>query len=180
MQIIQKPEYIALFVATLAIIINVYIAWKNRKHALAKEEYFKLQQIAEKIIAKLLILETHREKLKVFFEKSYQAEQSKMVFIDINDTFDKTDFEKNCSEIVSLIEIYFDNLKNDWNICMDCMGKMYTVIFLLKVRIDKKESINWPEEAEKLNKESITLGQNPKKISNSIKQELKKFKAVNL
>ncbi len=177
---IQKPEYIALFVAVLAIIINVYIAWRNRRYALAKEEYFKLQQIAEKVISKLLFLHNHREKLKIFLEQSYQAKQKDAIFIDINNTFDKTEFEKDCDEIASLIEIYFNNLNNDWNLCLDCMGKIYTIVFLLKVRIDEGEKINWKEEADKFNEASIKLGQKPKEISDSIKEELKKFKDVNL
>jgi len=68
-----QPEYMALFVSIVAIVASVYIAWRNRKYALAKEEYFKLQQVVERIDAKLLVLENHREKLKIFFEQSFKV-----------------------------------------------------------------------------------------------------------
>jgi len=71
--ILFKSEYIVLYVAVIAICVNVYIAWRNRKYALAKEEYFKLQQVVKKIDFKLLIIESHREKLKIFFELSFDS-----------------------------------------------------------------------------------------------------------
>ena len=53
----SQPEYLVLLISVTAITANVYISHRNRKYALAKEEYFKLQQVVEKIMAKLVILE---------------------------------------------------------------------------------------------------------------------------
>lgn len=107
----KKPEYLALLISIIAICANVYISRRNRKYALAKEEYFKYQQITEDIISKLLILENHREKLRIRIVLSSKANtEERTIFIDTNNTFDKSDFEKNHEKTADLIEIYFSDL----------------------------------------------------------------------
>ena len=179
--LLSKPEYIALLISVIAICINVYISWRNRKYALAKEEYFKLQQIIEKINAKLLILENHREKLKVFFEQSFYATQKPEIdFIDISDTFNKSIFEKDSEEIAALIDIYFSEINESWNFCLEKMSELFVIVFSLDVEIKREISINWKQKIEAFNKASLELGNRPKEISDAIKNELNKFKEKNL
>lgn len=179
--LLSKPEYIALLISVIAICINVYISWRNRKYALAKEEYFKLQQIIEKINAKLLILENHREKLKVFFEQSFYATQKPEIdFIDISDTFNKSIFEKDSEEIAALIDIYFSEINESWNFCLEKMSELFVIVFALDVEIKREISINWKQKIEAFNKASLELGNRPKEISDAIKNELNKFKEKNL
>ncbi len=178
--IFYRPEYIVLTISMIAICINVYIAWRNRKYALAKEEYFKLKQIAEKIIAKLIVLESHREKLKLFFEKSLEASKTNKYVLDLNDTFNKADFEKDSEEIAAFIEIYFNNLGKDWNLCLSCMGKLFISTFLLKTKIDKAKDVDWKKESLVFNEVSKELGNKPQQISDKIKEELAKFRKKNL
>ncbi len=172
-------EYIALYVSVIAICVNVYIAWKNRKHALLKEEYFKLQQVVEKIDAKLLALNTDRIKFKIFFEKSFEADKDKQkVFIDTNNTFDRSIFQKNGEEVAALIDIYFDKIGEDWNFCIDKMSALSTLVFLLSKKIENGETVNWKEEADNYNKISEDFGEKPKEIADFLKEELKKFKKI--
>lgn len=181
MFLIQEPEYMALAISVIAICINVYISWKNRKYALAKEEYFKLQQMVEKINAKLIFLENHREKLKIFFEQSFKASKNpESVFFDTNDTFNKAGFEKDGDEITSLIDIYFNSKGEDWNFCLEKMSSLFTLVFVISKNIENGLNIDWKKEAENFNKTSLELGNRPKEISDAIKGELKKFKETNL
>lgn len=178
---LYKPEYIALAVSVIAVFVNVYIAWRNRKHALVKEEYFKLQQVAERIISKLLFLENHREKLKIFIKYAFKASQKEQsVFIDTNDTFNKADFEQDGEEIVALIDIYFNNLGNDWNFCLDKMSALFTQSLILNDKLKQKQNIVWKTEIENFNKLSLELGVRPKEIGDRIKLNLKEFKEKNL
>lgn len=184
---LYRPEYIALAISVIAVCVNVYISWKNRKYALAKEEYFKLKQVAEKIIAKLLILENHREELGNFFEYLHNAYKNKSRVIDIDNTLDKSDFEKNTHDIASWIEIYFSDLGESWNLCMDCMSKIYNIVFRLNMVVENnadstmvKQLVDWDAFRKDFNNALEELNNTPKKISDAIKRELKKFKKENL
>jgi len=181
LSLFYKPEYIALLVSVLAITVNVYISCRNRKYALAKEEYFKLQQIVEKIISKLLILEKQRLKLIHFFELSFKADQNKnMLFVDANDTFNKADFEKEGEEVAAFIGIYFEDLADEWNFCLNKMSDLFTQVFMLRNHIDIGKAIDWKKEADDFNKTSTELGIKPKEISEKLKKKLDEFKEKNL
>lgn len=176
-----KPEYMALFISVVAITVNVYISWRSRKYALAKEEYFKKQQVVERITSKLLILEKQRLKLKHFFELSFKADKDKgSLFIDANDTFNRADFEKDGEEITTFLYIYFPDLGEDWNFCLDKMSELFTLVFIISKHIEVGDSIDWKKEAEFYNKVSQELGDKPKKISDRLKKELEDFKRDNL
>jgi hypothetical protein len=178
---IAKPEYIALMVSVVAIFINVYISRENRKHSLAKEEYFKLQQTVEKIIAKLLILNNQQERLKTYIELNYKASQmSDGVFVDANDTFNKDIFEKNGEEIAAMIDIYFDDIGKEWNYCLEKIGHLHTLAFILGKNIENKKTIDWKKEIEDFNKISSELAEKPEQIAKKLKQKLTDFKRDNL
>jgi len=116
--LLLKPEYLALFISIAAIIASVYTAHRNRADAFSKEEYFKLQQIAEKIITKLLIMENQLEKLIIYFKLSSEAAMTGAIHLDGNQTFDKREFEKDGGEIATFLEIYFAELRN---VCRSCL-----------------------------------------------------------
>lgn len=177
LNLFSTPEYLALIISVVAITANVYISNRNRKYALAKEEYFKLQQVVEKITAKLVILQTHRWKLKTFFELSYSANKDKNgVFIDSNDTFNRTDFEKDGGDITALLYIYFPTLGEDWNFCLIKMSDLFTLVFLLNKKLQSGETIDWEQEARACNHVSQELGNKPAEIVDKLKEELEKFK----
>ena len=98
----------------------------------------------------------------------------------MNDTFNRADFEKDNEEIAAFIEIYFNNLGKNWNLCLSCMGKLFMSTFLLKTKIDEAKDINWNKEALAFNEASKELGSKPKQISDKIKEELVKFREKNL
>ncbi len=177
LELIKKPEYLALIISIIVICINVYISRKNRKHALEKEIYFKYQKIAEKIIAKLLILENQREKFILWIENSYKAmTEPKTIFLDNNEAFDKSDFEKNSDEIAALIQIYFPWLWGIRSECLTQMWKMLSIIVILKTKIERKENIEWEKAINQFNLESTELWNKPKEISDQIINAIKKFK----
>jgi len=179
--VFMKPEYIALSISIIAICINVYISYKNRKHLLAKEEYFKLQQVVEEIIAKLLILDNQRRRLRIYIELTYKASKSNnSLFIDSNDTFNREIFEKNGEKVTALIDIYFGDIKTQWNFCLDGMSDLYTHIFILSKDIENQSPINWEEKIKKFNELNLNLGDKPEKIADKLKQELGVFKKENL
>ena len=176
-----KPEYIALYISIIAICVNVYISWRNRKYALAKEEYFKLKQIAEKIIAKLICIENDREKLRIFFQLSFKTTVNpELKFIDTNDTFNREDFEKEGAEVAAYIDIYFNDLKNMWNDCLDRMSQLFTITFIISKHIEERKVINWKTEADKFNTTNQELGHYPEEIGKRIKKEINNFKEKNL
>ncbi|MCX6717275.1 MAG: hypothetical protein NTU76_01185 [Candidatus Taylorbacteria bacterium] len=157
------------------------MSWRNRKHALSTEEYFKLQKTVEKIIAKLLFLDNHREKLRVFIELSYKANTAQnTIFIDSNDTFNKNIFEEGGEEITALIDIYFPKIGNDWNFCLEKMSSLFTSAFILNKNIENKNPIDWKKEADNFNAVNESLGDKPKEIADLLKGELKNFRELNL
>lgn len=174
---LRKPEYLALLISVMAICINVYISRKNRKHALAKEEYFKYQQIAENVISKLLIIENHREKLRIWISLSSQANtKEKTKFIDTNNTLDKSDFEKNHDKTAALIQIYFPHLWEEWNECLTIMGKILSQINILNIKIENQDKIDRKKEIDTFNNESKKLWNKPKEISDKIINILNEIK----
>ncbi len=176
-----KPEFLALLVSVVAICVNVYISYKNRQYDLIKEEYFKKQKIVEKIISKLLILENHREKLKTFFELSFHTSKNKnSLFIDSNDTFNRSEFEKEGEEIATFIDIYFTELGEDWNFCLIKMSDLYTLVFKLSKKVEMGQDIDWQQEGNMFNKISEQLDEKPKAIARKLKAELVNFKNKNL
>lgn len=178
---LKKPEYIALLVSVIAICVNVYISYKNRKHSLAKEEYFKLQQIVEKIIAKLLVLNNFQAKLKTYVELTYKtSKSSNSLFIDSNDTFNKEIFDKNGEEVTAMIDIYFGDIGTEWNYCLDKMSGLHTSVFILSKNLENKTPVDWKLVIDIFNKQSIDLADRPKQIADKLKQELKDFKKKNL
>lgn len=176
-KLFTTPEYLALLISIIAICVNVYISRRNRKHALEKEIYFKYQKIAEKIIAKLLILENQREKFIIWIENSYKENTIPWtIFIDSNEAFDKSNFEKNSDEIAALIQIYFPQLWGIRSECLTQMGKMLSMIIILKTKIEHKENIEWEEIINQFNLELSELWNKPKEISDQIINTIKKFK----
>jgi|SRR3989344_163654 len=179
--IFNRSEYIALLVSVVAICINVYISYKNRRHALAKEEYFKLQQVVEKIIAKLMILNNHQEKLKTYLELIFKtSKSSKAIFIDSNNTFDRSSFDKNGEDVTAAIDIYFGDLGQEWNDCLIKMSDLFTQVFILKTKLEFKEAVEWKMEIDLFNKKSLELADKPKNMADKLKQKLKNFKKENL
>lgn len=176
-----KPEYIALLISIIAMSVNVYIANKNRKHTFAKEEYFKLQQMVEKIIAKLLLLNNHQAKLKIFFELSFRAEQDRNIsFIDVNDTLSKDEFEKNGEEISAIIDIYFNSLSAEWNDCLEKFSKLLTIVYVISQKIEKNIFVDWKKEAGEFNRVTLELDNKPECIAFKLKEKLVEFKKKNL
>lgn len=180
LQLFTKPEYLALLISVIAIYINVYISHKNRKAIFAKEEYFKLQQIAENIIGKLLILNTQMEKLRLFFESARDAHQKGGRLVDTNDALNKDDFEKNVEITGSYIELYFQKEKSRWYETLESMAELLTHVTRVSSAINEKEKINWKYEAERFNLISIKIGNKPFNIVKRIKKDLAKYKEDNL
>jgi len=179
-KLFTKPEYLALLISIIAICVNVYISHKNRKNVFAKDEYFKLQQIAENIIGKLLILNTQMEKLRLYFESARDAHQKGGKVIDTNDTFNKDDFERNGEITGAYIEIYFQKEKEIWHDTLESMGALFTHVKQISLALNKEGEINWKYEAECFNKISTSIGNKPFDIVKRIKEDLAKYKKDNL
>jgi hypothetical protein len=185
MDIMLKPEYIALIISVVVPVVtisaNLWIDRVNRKHTLAKEEYFKLKQVVERIIAKIAILENQREKLIVFVENRYKASQDPdSEFFDENNTFDKTDFEKNSGEIAALLDVYFEDLGGEWNHCLDLMGRLFTHVYKLNLKIADHHKFDWKSEVDGFERLNSELHNKPKELSDILKMKLKEYKEKNL
>ncbi len=179
--LLKQPEYIALLISVIAVIVNVHISNKNRKHSLAKEEYFKLQQIVEKIIAKLLILDNDHVKCSTYLELAHRASNTKnSVFIDSNNTLNKDDFEKNGEDITAWIDIYFGEISPEWNTCLDLASKLHTQIFILSKKIESNDLIDWEKEIKEFNDTSRNLAHKPKLIADRLKVKVIEYKMSNL
>jgi len=137
--------------------------------------------MTERIISKLLILQKQRLKLKHFFELSFKVDGDKnKLFIDANDTFNRTDFEKEGEEIATFIYLYFDDLEEEWNSCLDKMSELFTLVFIISKHIEAGNKIDWKKEAEAYNKASRELGSKPKEMADKLKEKPKEFKKNNL
>jgi hypothetical protein len=171
-----RPEYLALFISVTAIIASVYIARKNRTDAFSKEEYFKLQQIAEKIIAKLLIMDNQLGKLIIYFGMAQKAEAEKAIHLDTNQTFDKNEFERDGGEIGAFLEIYFPEVRKEWNTCSDLMGQIYSLVLLVHLDKTQQRQIKWKEKAEEFKELLKDFGNKPQEISKSIQNKLSDYR----
>jgi len=179
--LIGHPEYLALLVSVGAIWQAVITSNRNRKHQFHTEEYFKLQQIAEQITGKLLVLQRHQEKLEIFFKLSHRAEKNGKTFLDTNNTFDTSNFEKESEFIAAYISIYFSDLMGDYDSCLSNMGKLFSRMHLLDIQIkEKKTKIDWDHEAKEFSKISGKIGIKPKGIFDKIQTKLKEYKIKNL
>lgn len=146
----------------------------DRNYQFKKEELLFYRKIWEKVISKIMLLDSHREVLKNYIDLSYQESLSENnIFIDLNDTFNKGNFEKNQEEIASIIFIYFNSLWNDWNTCLDLMWKIYSTVYILDIKRKRLDKINWLDEIENFNKLNINLWNLPHELSNNILKILK-------
>jgi len=172
-----KSEYLVLLLSIIAICVNVYIARRNRKHSLEKEIYFKYQKIAEKIIAKLLILENQKEKFMIWIKHSHTANTIPWnIFIDNNEAFDKSNFEKNSDEIAALIQIYFPELGGIRSDLLTQMGDMLRIIIILREKIKKEEAIKWDQAISEFNLKLEKIWDKPKEMSDKIIDTIKQFR----
>ena len=179
--LLQEPEYIALLISTMAIVTSVYISYRDRRYMLAKEEYFKYQQIAEKVIAKLSILEHNRDEYVEWIHLAHQEEtQEKTKVLQTNDILNKNSFEKNGEEVAALIYIYFREFWEKRNYCLLSMTKIYHQVVILNKKKEMNEKINWKEEFHNLEIATNELWNKPIDICNSIIEYVKEFKRKNL
>lgn len=173
---------ILVLVATgINILIVLWVNKKQREYSLNKEIYFKKQQISEKIVSKILLLEGQYEKLEIYLRcvnKEYSSKNTK--FIDSNNTFDVENFRQDSHEIAALVEIYFEDLKADWNHCLKYMGQLFNVVFGVRKKREDGLKIDWEKEIEKFNGFAKELGNRPKEMCDKVKEDLKKFKTKNL
>ena len=109
---------------------------QEREYLFNKEELLFYRWMAEAIIQKLMLLESHRELFLIYLKNSCEAFNDKnSIFIDFNDTFNKEKFETNQEQITSMIFMYFQDLWPDWNECMDMMSKLMNLILKLSFEI---------------------------------------------
>ena len=86
-----------------------------------------------------MLLEWHRNSLKIYLELSHQETiipNSK--FIDLQDTFNKSIFEKDQEIITTYIFMYFDDLWEFCNEIMSIMGDIYNLVYTFH-----SNKINW-------------------------------------
>jgi len=144
---------------------------QEREYLFNKEELLFYRSMWEKIIQKLLLLENHRTLLLVYLTNTCEAFNTKDVFLDINDTFNKEKFEKNQEQITSMIYMYFEDLWADWNECMDLMSKLMNLLLHIELnsnKINANDLTKIVDEFNKINAEE--LKDKPLDISKKIKK----------
>jgi|GEM_PF-3431160 len=108
---ITKPEYLALIMSVIILCYSNLRNKKDRNFNFQKEKYFKYQQIAEKIIAKIAIIEHDRERFIVWIENTHQTKtEESTIFIDKLDIFNVEKMNKDSEETAALLQIYFPKL----------------------------------------------------------------------
>jgi len=176
----KSPEYLALIISTLAIVMSVLIANKNRKHQFCTEEYFKLQQIAEQITSKLILMEEHKQKYIILFEGLVQAKLNKSQFTDTNDTFNKSNFERDCELTAAYIAIYFPEQSEKYNICIQQMSNLITALRHLNEVIKTPIDFDQKTLKKEFDKHLSIINNLPIEISEDIQEKLNKYKREKL
>ncbi|GAB0174520.1 MAG: hypothetical protein HHAS10_03990 [Candidatus Altimarinota bacterium] len=159
-------------------IINHFLNRSNtiadRNYLFLKEKFFKYQTISEKLIQKLILVDNHRETLIKYVQNSQIESVSKgSKFINLTDSFNKDLFEQNQHEIATIIFIYFPEIIEDWNKCLDLMEKLYGTALIIPFSKQHGIDIDWKKLIDDFNEINIKIGDLPNKISTKIKDEVK-------
>lgn len=142
----------------------------ERIYQYQKEELLRYREIAEKVIEKLLLLEWYRDLFQVYIQLSYNAFMQEWAkFVDLNDSLNKSDFEKNKEQVATIIFLYFPELSTDWNNCLDGISAIATIIHKIELSRHQLNEKQWKDVIDEFNKLNQSLGDKPLKISKSIK-----------
>lgn len=172
-------ESATLIIWSITVIVTIYINNRILKHNFSKEQYFNYQKILEKIINKLLEIETLNTKITKLIKK-HQETKDVINIIDVNNTFEHLkNSNKNVWEVASLIQIYFPSARDDWNECIDLMWHLWTIYLNLKEETSKEEKIN-REKYNNFEEISYKLTEKVELFTLSLIETIKKFKKTNL
>ena len=171
------------FGSLLGIIIQHYLnrstLASERIYQYQKEELLRYREIAEKIIEKLILLHGHRELFFHYIQLSYDASiRLWSKFSDLNDSLDKSDFDKNIEQIATIIFLYFPELSIDWNDCLDNISQVATIIHKIKLSDHQLSKNDWKLAIDEFNKFAQLLWDKPLQISQSIKDSISKREAA--
>ena len=143
----------------------------ERSYQYQKEELLRYREIAENIIEKLLLLEWYRSLFLIYLQLSYDASRKTWSkFIDLNDSLDKSDFERNKEQIATIIFLYFQELSTNWNDCLDGISNMATIIHKVKLSNHQLNEDEWKRAIDEFNKLNILLWDKPLELSKNIKK----------
>lgn len=143
----------------------------ERIYQYQKDELLRYREIAERVIEKLLLLEWHRDLFRIYLQLSYDAfKKTWAQFIDLNDSLDKSDFERNKEQIAAIIFLYFQELSTDWNECLDGISNIATIIYKIKLSNHQFNENDWKVAIDEFNKLNQSLWDKPLQISKRIKE----------
>lgn len=171
------------FIGIWTIIWTVIQHWLNKSrikedriYQFNKEELLFYRKMWEKLIQKIMLLDNHREVFYNYLQLSFEeSKANNNIFIDTNDTFNKDKFEKEQEEIATYIFLYFSELSEEWNVCLNLMWKIHSNLFLIDLnkKIQPTYPIDWDSEIKKFNELQEKLWDKPFELSNKIKQIIK-------
>ena len=145
----------------------------ERLYNFKKEELFKYKKVAEDLVEKLILLDWQSELFFVYFQWNANAVSQKWaIYVDLNNTLDKSDFEENKWKIASSIFLYFPKLSDSWNECLDLMWKMHSLVAKAELHKEHNLPINWKELIDEFNEINQKLWNKPHEIAKSIKQSI--------
>jgi hypothetical protein len=73
-------------------------------------------------------------------------------FVDLNDSLDKSDFDKNKEQIATIIFLYFPEISTDWNECLDGISNIATIIHKIKLNNHQLSKNDWKVAIDEFNK----------------------------
>lgn len=145
----------------------------ERIYQYQKEELLRYRQISEKVIEKLILLNHYREWFQIYLKLSYDASRQAWArFIDLNDSLNKSDFEKNKEQIATIIFLYFHELGEDWNNCLEGISQIATIIHKIELSEHTLNDNEWQSAINEFNQLNQLLGDKPLELSKNIKNTI--------
>ncbi len=173
---LTKPEYLALVISLLALTYNIRVSIKDRQFSLQKEKYFKYQQVAEKITAKIAVIEHDRERYIMRIENTCSAHtKEKTIFIDNMDVFNTEKINKDSEEVAALLQIYFPNLCSKRDSCLQNMKEIYSQVTIIDAKLQNKQKIDRNDTEDNINWILEQLWDKPKEMINDMISKLKEL-----
>ena len=146
----------------------------ERNYNFKKEELLRYRWIAESVIEKLILVDWYRDLFRIYLQLSYDASCQKWSkFIDLNNTLDKSNFDKNTEQIATMLFLYFSELSEEWNDCLESISKIATLINQIELKNQHWLVIDWKSIITEFNTLNQWFWDKPLELSNKIKGFIK-------
>lgn len=134
------PNFIVGFLTAIALILSLIQGRKDKQYSYGLLVISSMEERGLEVIAKLLQIKNNSELILLNAKNCIQAFQARMVFKDVNDFLSGEKLNSDMDIAAAYIDVYFDDLKEEWNILIDNMRTVHTIS--QRILINYKENIS--------------------------------------